>query len=74
MQLLPGRSYMMRIGTKFVPATVTSIKHKIDVNTQDKLAAKTLAPQRDRRLQPLDRRAGRLRSPIATIATPAPSS
>ena len=40
--LLPGRSYMMRIGTKFVPATVTGIKHKIDVNTQDRLAAKTL--------------------------------
>jgi bifunctional enzyme CysN/CysC len=41
--MLPGRSYMMRIGTKFVPATVTAIKHKIDVNTQEKLAAKTLA-------------------------------
>ncbi|GLS18202.1 adenylyl-sulfate kinase [Labrys miyagiensis] len=40
--LLPGRSYMMRIGTKFVPAAVTSIKHKIDVNTQEHLAAKTL--------------------------------
>jgi bifunctional enzyme CysN/CysC len=40
--MLPGRSYMMRIGTKFVPATVTGIEHKIDVNTQDKLAAKTL--------------------------------
>jgi bifunctional enzyme CysN/CysC len=41
-ELLPGRSYMMRIGTKFVPATVTSIRHKIDVNTQDKLAGRTL--------------------------------
>ncbi|MDQ0395796.1 sulfate adenylyltransferase subunit CysN [Labrys monachus] len=40
--LLPGRSYMMRIGTKFVPAAVTSIKHKIDVNTQESLAARTL--------------------------------
>ena len=40
--LLPGRSYMMRIGTKFVPAAVTSIKHKIDVNTQENLAARTL--------------------------------
>ncbi|WP_448949868.1 sulfate adenylyltransferase subunit CysN [Labrys neptuniae] len=40
--LLPGRSYMLRIGTKFVPATVTSIKHKIDVNTQEELAARTL--------------------------------
>jgi bifunctional enzyme CysN/CysC len=41
--MLPGRSYMMRIGTKFVPATVTAIKHKIDVNTQEKLAARTLS-------------------------------
>nr|WP_305773779.1 sulfate adenylyltransferase subunit CysN [Labrys sp. WJW] len=40
--LLPGRSYMLRIGTKFVPATITSIKHKIDVNTQEHLAARTL--------------------------------
>ncbi|MET2855376.1 sulfate adenylyltransferase subunit CysN, partial [Vibrio owensii] len=40
--MLPGRSYMMRIGTKFVPATVTGIAHKIDVNTQEKLAARTL--------------------------------
>ncbi|WP_434958668.1 MULTISPECIES: sulfate adenylyltransferase subunit CysN [unclassified Labrys (in: a-proteobacteria)] len=40
--LLPGRSYMLRLGTKFVPATVTSIKHKIDVNTQEHLAARTL--------------------------------
>jgi bifunctional enzyme CysN/CysC len=40
--MFPGRSYMMRIGTKFVPATVTAIKHKIDVNTQEKLAARTL--------------------------------
>ena len=40
--LLPGRSYMLRIGTKFAPATITSIKHKIDVNTQEHLAARTL--------------------------------
>jgi bifunctional enzyme CysN/CysC len=41
-EMLPGRSYMMRIGTKFVPATVTGLKHKLDVNTQDKLAGRTL--------------------------------
>jgi bifunctional enzyme CysN/CysC len=42
-RLLPGRSYLMKIGTRTVPATVTEIKHRLDVNTFDKHAAKTLA-------------------------------
>ena len=41
--MLPGRSYLMRIGTRFVPARVTSLKHKTDVNTLEHIAAKTLA-------------------------------
>ena len=41
--MLPGRSYLMKLGAKTVPATVTDLKHRIDVNTQEKLAAKTLA-------------------------------
>ncbi len=41
--MLPGRSYLMRIGTKYVPARVTTLKHKIDVNTLEHIAAKTLA-------------------------------
>jgi bifunctional enzyme CysN/CysC len=41
--LLPGRSYLMRIGTRYVPARVTTLKHKIDVNTLEHIAAKTLA-------------------------------
>jgi len=40
--LVPGRSYFLRIGTKTVPATITTIKHKIDVNTREHLAATTL--------------------------------
>ena len=40
--MLPGRSYLMRIGTKYLPARVTSLKHKVDVNTLEHLAAKTL--------------------------------
>ncbi len=40
--LLPGRSYWMRIGTNWVPATVSSIKHKLDVEHLDKLAARVL--------------------------------
>jgi bifunctional enzyme CysN/CysC len=41
-EMLPGRSYLMRIGTKFVPARITSLKHKVDVNTLEHMAAKTL--------------------------------
>ncbi len=41
--MLPGRSYLMRIGTRYVPARVTSLKHKTDVNTLEHIAAKTLA-------------------------------
>ncbi|MDA3915009.1 sulfate adenylyltransferase subunit CysN [Oleiagrimonas sp.] len=40
--LLPGRPYWLKIGTRTVSAQVTEIKHKIDVNTQDELAAKRL--------------------------------
>ncbi|MGH8139710.1 MAG: sulfate adenylyltransferase subunit CysN [Steroidobacteraceae bacterium] len=41
--MLPGRSYLMRIGTRYVPARITSLKHKVDVNTLEHIAAKTLA-------------------------------
>jgi bifunctional enzyme CysN/CysC len=40
--LLPGRSYLARIGTRWIPATVTLIKHKLDFNTLDQLATRTL--------------------------------
>jgi bifunctional enzyme CysN/CysC len=41
--LVPGRSYLCRFGIQTVPATVTAIKHRVDVNTLDHLAAKTLS-------------------------------
>ncbi len=41
--LFEGRSYLIRVGTKTVPASITAIKHRIDVNTQEQLAAQTLA-------------------------------
>ncbi len=41
-RLLPGRPYYLKTGTKTVGATVTEIKHKVDVNTQEELAAKYL--------------------------------
>ncbi len=40
--LYPGRPYLIKHGTRTVSATVTEIKHKIDVNNFDHLAAKTL--------------------------------
>ena len=40
--LVPGRSYLVRIGTKVTPASVTGIKYKIDINTRQHLAAPTL--------------------------------
>jgi bifunctional enzyme CysN/CysC len=42
-EMLPGRSYLMRIGTKYIPARVTTLKHKVDVNTLEHIAGKTLA-------------------------------
>jgi bifunctional enzyme CysN/CysC len=41
-ELLPGRQYLLKLGTTTVPATVTTLKHKIDVNTLDRLAGPTL--------------------------------
>jgi bifunctional enzyme CysN/CysC len=42
-EMLPGRQYLLKIGAKTVPATVTELKHKIDVNTLQHSATKTLA-------------------------------
>ncbi|UOM36355.1 sulfate adenylyltransferase subunit CysN [Acuticoccus sp. I52.16.1] len=41
-KLYPGRPYILKIGNKTVSASVTEIKHRIDVNTFDHLAAKDL--------------------------------
>jgi bifunctional enzyme CysN/CysC len=40
--LLPGRPYWLKIGAKLVSAQVTEIKHRINVNTLEHLAAKQL--------------------------------
>ena len=40
--LLPGRPYWLKIGARTVGASITEIKHRVDVNTQDHLAAKHL--------------------------------
>jgi len=41
--LLPGRSYYLKSGARTVAATVTEIKHKINVNTFEHVAGKSLA-------------------------------
>jgi bifunctional enzyme CysN/CysC len=42
-RLLPGRSYLIKLNNNTLTATVTDIKHQIDVNSLSRLAAKTLA-------------------------------
>jgi bifunctional enzyme CysN/CysC len=42
-RLFPGRSYLIKINSSTIAATVTELKHRIDINTLSKLAAKTLA-------------------------------
>ena len=41
-EMLPGRTYLMKIGATTAQATVAAPKHAIDVNTMEHLAAKTL--------------------------------
>ncbi|MFT3822128.1 MAG: sulfate adenylyltransferase subunit CysN [Rubrivivax sp.] len=40
--MLPGRPYLLKIGTRTVGATVTEPKYKVNVNTLEHLAAKQL--------------------------------
>jgi bifunctional enzyme CysN/CysC len=40
--MLPGRPYLLKIGTRTVSATVTEPKYKVNVNTLEHLAAKKL--------------------------------
>ena len=40
--LLPGRPYLMKIGNRTATVTVTSIKHQVNVNTLEHIAARKL--------------------------------
>ncbi|SBT18936.1 Bifunctional enzyme CysN/CysC [Marinomonas gallaica] len=40
--LYPGRPYVMKIGTQMVQATVTDIRHQVNVNTLEHMASKKL--------------------------------
>jgi len=41
-QLLPGRGYWLKLGTRTVTASVSEPKYEVNVNTMEHLAAKTL--------------------------------
>jgi len=41
-EMLPGRSYWLKLGTQMVSATVQAPKYQVDVNSMEHLAAKTL--------------------------------
>src|SRR5690606_18029003 len=40
--MLPGRSYLIKLGTRTVPATVTMLKHKLEVDTLSHVAGRQL--------------------------------
>jgi bifunctional enzyme CysN/CysC len=41
--LVPGRAYWLKLGTRTVSATVTALKHRIDIDSGNHVAARTLA-------------------------------
>lgn len=40
--MLPGRAYLLRLGTRQVGVRITHLKHRVDIHTGDHLAADTL--------------------------------
>jgi bifunctional enzyme CysN/CysC len=40
--MLPGRPYLMKIGTRLLSASVTDLRHRVNVNTMEHVAAKQL--------------------------------
>ncbi|MCA9462778.1 MAG: sulfate adenylyltransferase subunit CysN [Nitrospira sp.] len=40
--LLPGRKYLLKAGTRTIPAQISELKYKVNVNTLEHLASKTL--------------------------------
>ncbi len=41
-ELIEGRNYIIKLGTKMLPATIMAIKHKIDINTGKHITADKL--------------------------------
>jgi len=40
--LVEGKHYLLKLGTKIIPATIMEIKHKVDINTGEHIAAEGL--------------------------------
>lgn len=40
--LLQGKNFWVKIGTKMIPATIMEIKHRVDINTDENIAASKL--------------------------------
>ncbi|MEM9838364.1 MAG: sulfate adenylyltransferase subunit CysN [Pseudomonadota bacterium] len=41
-EMLPGRQYILKSNNRMIPAQITDLKHRIDVNTLKELSGKTL--------------------------------
>lgn len=41
-ELVPGKNYLLKLGTKKIPAVVMNIKHKIDVNNGNEIPADSI--------------------------------
>ena len=72
--LLPGRSYILRTETDQASATVTELKHRIDVNNFAQRPPRQLEHERGRRLQHLDPGCRSPSTASPRTAPPAPSS
>jgi bifunctional enzyme CysN/CysC len=42
-EMLPHRQYLIKVGAQIVPAQITQLRHKVDVNTLEHMASRTLA-------------------------------
>ncbi len=40
--MLPHRQYLIKVGTQTIPGQITQLKHKVDVNTLEHMASRTL--------------------------------
>ena len=41
-ELHPGRSYLLKAGAQITPASITALKHRVDINTYEKTPARRL--------------------------------
>ena len=41
-EMFPGRQYLLKTGNRIVPATISSLKHKVNVNSLEHCSGKTL--------------------------------